>query len=130
MGLTLPRLTFSQRSKLLWGKVRRFYLALFRRRYVRDNLARRHGECRRCGACCALGYRCAALRESGDITECRFHKYRPSNCRLFPIDERDLADRDLILPDTPCGFHFGQQDGQEDGQEDGPEEESASAQQP
>ena len=27
-------------------------------------------------------------------------------CRLFPIDERDLRDRDIIAPDTPCGFSF------------------------
>ena len=28
------------------------------------------------------------------------------NCRLFPIDERDLRDRDLVAPGAPCGFHF------------------------
>jgi hypothetical protein len=28
------------------------------------------------------------------------------NCRVFPIDERDLADRDLVLPDRECGFSF------------------------
>ncbi len=40
------------------------------------------------------------------MTECRFHNLRPPNCRLFPIDERDLADRDMILPEQPCGFSF------------------------
>ena len=106
MGLTVPRLSLRQRLKLLWGKVRRFYLGLARRRYVRDRLARRTGQCRRCGACCALGYRCLALRDTPKGTECRTHQIRPPNCRLFPIDERDLAARDLILPHTPCGFRF------------------------
>ena len=106
MGLTLPRLTFPQRCKLLWGKVRRFYLSVFRRRYIRKCAARRQGECARCGACCVLGYRCQSLRHNGEFTECAIHKFRPPNCRVFPIDERDLADRDLILPDTPCGYRF------------------------
>jgi hypothetical protein len=28
------------------------------------------------------------------------------NCRVFPIDERDLADRDLVLPERACGYSF------------------------
>jgi hypothetical protein len=99
--------------KLLAGKVRRCYLGLLRRGYVRASLARRRGECRRCGACCQLGYRCAVLRTHELITACHFHKYRPLNCRVFPVDERDLADRDLIAPDQPCGFHFDNEAGKE-----------------
>jgi len=26
---------------------------------------------------------------------------------MFPIDERDLRDRDIVSPDHPCGFSFG-----------------------
>jgi len=105
--VTPPRgLGWCARVRLLWGKVRRFALWLFRRAYVRRSIARRQGECRRCGACCQLGYCCQFLCRSGDITECRFHRIRPSNCRLFPIDERDLADRDLIAPECPCGYRF------------------------
>jgi Fe-S-cluster containining protein len=37
---------------------------------------------------------------------CTIHEYKPSNCSLFPIDERDLRDRDIIAPDSPCGFSF------------------------
>lgn len=36
----------------------------------------------------------------------RYEDSRSRNCRTFPIDERDLADRDLVAPDTPCGFYF------------------------
>ena len=106
MGFRAPRLTASQRVRLLWGKVRRFYLGVLRRRYVRRSLELRRGECARCGACCALGYRCWSLRDSDDGTECRVHGVRPMNCRIFPIDERDLADRDLLNPSVPCGFSF------------------------
>jgi len=96
-----------QRLKLLWGRPRRLYLNLFRRGYVRASLARRRGECRRCGACCQMGVRCLRLRYNGDLSECFGYKgYRSPNCRQFPIDERDLAERDLVSPDTPCGFHF------------------------
>jgi len=107
-----PRLSGRIRWRLLWGKVRRFCLALFRPGYVCRSRKRRRGECQRCGACCQLGYRCQFLRSAGDITECCFHRLRPSNCRLFPIDERDLADRDLVAPDRPCGYRFEAADGE------------------
>ena len=103
-------LTASQRLQLWWGKVRRLYLATFRPGYVRESRARREGECQRCGACCALGVRCPCLRRNGHGTECAIHGVRPTNCRLFPIDERDLADRDLLHPEAPCGFHFNGHD--------------------
>ncbi|MBM4038989.1 MAG: hypothetical protein FJ290_10805 [Planctomycetes bacterium] len=106
MAVSHPRLTWRVRARLMWGKARRFGLGLFRRGYVRRSAARREGECRRCGACCKLGYRCQFLRDVGDLTECRFHRLRPHNCRLFPIDERDLADRDAVAPDVPCGYRF------------------------
>lgn len=94
------------RLKLWWGKIRRFYLGSLRPRYVRQQAERRAGECRRCGACCQLGLYCWLLRNHQPVTECKRHTVRPMNCRLFPIDDRDLRDRDLVAPDTPCGFHF------------------------
>jgi len=102
--------TARQRLVLLWGKVRRLALGAFRPDYVRRSIARRRGECLRCGACCQLGFCCVWLRRNGSTTECRFHDLRPPNCRLFPIDERDLADRDLIFPDRPCGYSFAPED--------------------
>ena len=92
---------------LLTGRVRRLYLNVLRRRYVQASLARRVGECRRCGACCQMGLRCRHLTYEGALSACRLYdKYRSSNCRNFPIDERDLADRDLVAPSVPCGFRF------------------------
>jgi len=106
MALRPSRLGWRARLWLLWGKVRRFSLGLFRPGYVRRSAQQRAGDCRRCGACCQLGYRCQLLRTTGDITECRVHGLRPRNCRLFPIDDRDLADRNAVAPDVPCGYRF------------------------
>ncbi len=106
MAVKLQRQTLRTRLILWWGKARRFYLGLFRRGYIGEQLEKRQGECRRCGACCQLGMACAFLKNHQPITECRIHTARPMNCRIFPIDERDLVDRDLLAPDLPCGFHF------------------------
>ena len=106
MGQGMPRLRLGTRLRLLWGKVRRLYLGKLRPAYVRQSAARRHGECRRCGACCKLGLRCRRLDEDATPATCVRHESRPMNCRVFPIDERDLADRDLVCPDAPCGYCF------------------------
>jgi len=93
--------------RLLWGRPRRLFLNVFRPAYVRDSLARRAGECRRCGVCCRMGLRCRFLRYDGALAACeRYGRYRTPNCRTFPIDERDLADRDLVDPVHACGYTF------------------------
>ncbi|MBM3335732.1 hypothetical protein FJY63_13825 [Candidatus Sumerlaeota bacterium] len=46
------------------------------------------------------------MRIEDGVATCTVHKFRPPNCRVFPIDPRDLADRDLVAPDRPCGFSF------------------------
>ncbi|HUT33686.1 MAG TPA: hypothetical protein VNE39_09415 [Planctomycetota bacterium] len=108
MALKTAKLSIWRRVKLLWGRPRRLFLNVFRPGYVRASLARRRGECRRCGACCQMGLYCRHLKYgAGDLSECvRYQKWRSSNCRNFPMDERDLAERDLVAPDTPCGYSF------------------------
>jgi len=106
------RLSFRVRLILLIGVCRRFFLNLFCRKYVRESLARRAGECKRCGACCHLvANKCARLHISREgHSTCRFYDvYRLPNCCTFPIDPRDLADRDLVAPETPCGFFWEKQ---------------------
>lgn len=66
----------------------------------------REGTCGRCAACCKILFKCPFLDESSPIATCSIHDRRPDNCRFFPIDPRDLADRDLIDPINPCGFSF------------------------
>ena len=102
----LSSLTIRERTTLGWGKARRFYLAHFRRRYVRESLARRVGHCNRTGACCNLMFTCPLLDRRADPVRCTIHGIKPSVCRLFPVDERDLRDRDILSPDGPCGFSF------------------------
>jgi hypothetical protein len=88
------------------GKTRRFYLHTFRRAYVEAQVQKRQGDCGRCAACCKLLFKCPFLDESGPIATCSIHDRRPDNCRFFPIDPRDLADRDLVDTTNPCGFWF------------------------
>ncbi len=95
-----------ERMTLGAGKVRRFYLAHFRPGYVRESLARRVGDCHRTGACCRLMFTCPLLDQKAAPVRCSIHEIKPKVCRLFPIDERDLRDRDIVSPDKPCGFSF------------------------
>ncbi len=97
-------------AKRIWGlrgRVRRFYLGVVRPGYVLRSRARREGQCNRCGICCQMGFRCASLVTDGPQAGCKkYQGKRPLNCRIFPIDERCLADRDRYAPDHPCGFRF------------------------
>lgn len=95
------------KARLLWGKVRRLYYSAFGNGYVTNQLERRQGECTRCGTCCKLLYNCPFLDESGDATRCRIYGMPIPNCKIFPLDERDLADRDLVMPHVRCGYRFG-----------------------
>ena len=107
---TVASLTTRERMTLGWGKVRRLYLAHFRPGYVRESLARRRGQCDRSGACCHLMFTCPLLDRRSDPVGCSIHETKPTVCRLFPIDERDLRDRDILSPDAPCGFSFVSRD--------------------
>ena len=99
--------TFGEQIVLYWGKVRRWYYHTLRPGYIARNHRRRRGECSRCGICCFMGCLCHHYREDAeDNAMCDRHTIRPRNCRIYPIDERDLADRDILAPDTPCGYSF------------------------
>lgn len=106
-GVVAPRaLTWRERIILGWGKIRRFYLLTFRQSYVEESLKRRVGVCHRTGACCRLMFSCPLLGWLKRMPICRIYQHRPRNCTVFPIDERDLRDRDIVNPDHPCGFAF------------------------
>jgi len=81
-----------------WGKLRRFYLVRFRRNYVKKMHALRRGQCLRCGACCSITIRCPHLK---DHNRCTIYERRYEQCRLFPIDPRDLRGRL-----SACGYRF------------------------
>ena len=93
--------------RLLWGGARRLWANWFRRGYVQAQLTERKGECLRCGACCRLSWPCPHYLEQDGMPSCRVYgRTRPPNCGSFPIDPRDLADRNLILPGEPCGYRW------------------------
>ncbi|MFH0911653.1 MAG: hypothetical protein V1918_09150 [Planctomycetota bacterium] len=89
------------------GKMRRLTTNALRNKHVKQQLKRRRGHCLRCGACCRLLFKCPLLKEHPDgTTSCRIHRRRPGNCRVFPLDERDLRERDELMPLLPCGYFF------------------------
>ena len=47
------------------------------------------------------------FEESG-LSFCKIHgPIRMPNCIIFPVDARDIADRDLVALDgVKCGYHF------------------------
>ncbi len=108
-GTGLPgshSVAWTSRARLFWGKLRRAYLVYLRPGYVRESLKRRVGGCGRTGACCHLSFSCPMIRWIERTPTCRIYEHRPRSCTTFPIDERDLRDRDILFPETACGFSF------------------------
>jgi hypothetical protein len=91
---------------LAWGKLRRAFLVTFRKGRVQAKLERRRGACSRCGACCKLLFNCPAYDDADGNPKCLVYNDRPGVCGLFPLDETDLRERDIIMPDKKCGFWF------------------------
>ncbi|MCL2558163.1 MAG: hypothetical protein FWE09_06760 [Treponema sp.] len=94
---------------VLWaGVLRRFFLHVFDKKYVKRSIATRRGSCQRCGACCRLVVKsCPSLSfdAQGKSACALYSRARMPNCRNFPIDRRDIRDRDLVS-EIPCGFSF------------------------
>ena len=108
------RISFPVRVKLFAGVLRRMFLQTFRRGYVRASLAARQGQCARCGACCQMTWRCPFFHAPDGQPACKSYKiHRLPNCITFPIDARDLADRDLVAPDSRCGYSWPHAHGQD-----------------
>jgi len=52
-------------------------------------------------------WRCRYFFHDDGVPACRLYdRFRPANCSQFPIDRHDLADRDLVSPNEPCGFSW------------------------
>src|SRR5574340_1498426 len=86
----------------LRGKTRRFIQANFERQDHDALLARRQGECNRCGACCKILFRCPFLGTDaeGQFT-CRIYEKRFAQCRLFPLHRADLLELE-----EKCSYTF------------------------
>ena len=83
------------------GKLRRFVQAKLMRQDNEALLARRQGECNRCGACCKILFRCPFLGTDaeGQYT-CKIYEKRFAQCRLFPLHAADLREVE------ECSFTF------------------------
>jgi hypothetical protein len=97
--------------QLLFGCPRRSRENRFRKEWVQSNIARRTGQCHRCGACCRMGFRCPSLKYDADGQAlCEIYDKRTNaSCRDFPMSERDLTERDKVCT-RPCGFSFADAD--------------------
>lgn len=90
------------RARQATGKVRRFVNANFRKDEVAASVAQRRGECNRCGACCEILFKCPFLKKHADgSSTCGVYDKRPDQCRLYPIEPRDLKEVRGI-----CSFYF------------------------
>ncbi|MCA1636596.1 MAG: YkgJ family cysteine cluster protein [Acidobacteria bacterium] len=90
------------RARQVQGKLRRFVQIRFRRDEVVEALSLRRGECNRCGACCEILFKCPFLKKHDDgTTTCGIYDDRPNQCRLYPIERRDIED----VRGT-CSFYF------------------------
>ncbi len=90
------------RARQAQGKLRRFVSINFRKQEVVESLELRRGECNRCGACCEILFKCPFLKKhDDDTTTCGIYEDRPNQCRLFPIERRDL---DEVR--GSCSFYF------------------------
>jgi hypothetical protein len=84
------------------GKLRRLYLIHCRRGYVKEQLALRKGKCHQCGRCCFFLFPCPMLTQQ---RLCRIYgKCRSKVCKVFPIDQRDIAE--VALCGGTCGYRF------------------------
>ena len=88
----------------LFGKLRRFYLVHFRKKYVEKQLKLREGKCRQCGQCCALLYVCPMMTEEGKCLV--YDNIRWEVCKVFPIDDKDI--KEVALCGGRCGYSFRQ----------------------
>jgi uncharacterized cysteine cluster protein YcgN (CxxCxxCC family) len=81
------------KSIQLQGKLRRFFQASILREDTEPLIAKRQGECNRCGECCKIVFRCPFLGEDkpGEYT-CRIYEHRFAQCQRFPLRARDLRE--------------------------------------
>ncbi len=93
------------RARQVQGKLRRFVQITFQKDEVIASLALRRGDCNRCGACCEILFKCPFLKKHEDGTStCGIYEDRPNQCRLYPIQKRDLDE----VRGT-CSYYFIEQ---------------------
>jgi len=83
-------------------KIRRHLNVLLRRKHLeKKHRHTRNGDCKRCGNCCKIWFRCPFLIETDEGAACKIYSSRPMVCRVFPLMKRDLEEVRFR-----CGFKF------------------------
>jgi len=74
------------------------FLRQFSAFFPKDNS--RTGQCKRCGKCCMLPYRCPFLKfDNEGLAHCMIYYIRPLSCRIYPRNKNESLIKD-------CGFKF------------------------
>ncbi len=84
-----------------FGKARRWFKSYVYTRQTVQTLSARTGECNRCGACCKIIFQCPFYLEEDGKGNCRIYGQHFSQCKLFPLEPKDL-----IGIDDQCGYKF------------------------
>ncbi len=84
-----------------FGKARRWFKTYIYTRQTVQTLSARTGECNRCGACCKIIFQCPFYLEEEGKGSCRIYGQHFSQCKLFPLEPKDL-----IGIDDQCGYKF------------------------
>lgn len=90
---------------LILGKIRRAFLSVFP--VVAQKLQDHYGlsgNCQHCSTSCKLLFQCPHWDDTS--SRCSVYEDRPNICRTFPITPQDIEDRNLVSPNTSCGFTF------------------------
>ncbi|MBE0521950.1 MAG: hypothetical protein IBX39_06760 [Candidatus Methanoperedenaceae archaeon] len=81
----------------MYGKIKRAVTSLMLP--VEENRA---GECKNCGSCCMLVFRCPFIKfkENGSIKAvCTVYQFRPPQCMKYPRAESEQVHKQ-------CGYYF------------------------
>ena len=81
----------------LINKLRRNFMELISKDYIKNKIKKRKGKCKKCGECCRG---CNHLEKTN---LCRTYKKRPFYChKNFPIDQLDQK----VFRIKNCGYSF------------------------
>jgi len=85
----------------LRSSIRRRWIWIFNPRYIIEQLRKREGSCKDCGAIC-----CKRTRPCPFLKNCKctiYNKRIPFQCWVFPIDKKDI---ELAGVSDVCQFKF------------------------
>ena len=108
--LTKPRKApLKDRILILYtAVVRRPFYSIFRKDYIKKQLAIRKGKCNQCGKCCEvmdlLALKCKYFKCGKCIVfEKQYHSGEKCDIRTYPFDEKDI---EATKKYANCGFYW------------------------